>query len=670
MTYNSNMFEAGRGSIYKSPPKSSSNANKQAAGSMKSAGIGGIGGKPTTSSAKKIQDQFRRETQKDNDRKGLGSNPKVTPTPKKSFLESLYDRVRGSITFAGGDPDKKKRPTPNPGALYTASPFIIPAATAVTASVLGPGVDYTDPTEVPRGMPSIYTPDSRDFGKNIGTMPAADKPASAKIDLSDLLNLKEKVVFRDAPGLMASPSMSKPSTPDMSDAINRTLASIKASDPDVPYVIQAGDTLSEIAVQTGTTVEDLVKENKIEDKERIYTGDELKIPSAKSTKTKKDIVSSLIKGYEKKKDMSGTQTASSGEILADATDPDAQFYQSGVPMEQRLFAPEIGYDEIALPSEATVDKKIKGLGARPDVTVTELDPPSVKDQSNNLDALEALKKERIAMAREAQKLLGITVDGDFGLGSKRSLASFQYKVGLPVSGKIDPDTMKALRDPNSADPRNAKPKMEVLNADGNAPDMTKVKEWAKETIADPMKAAAFVSTVEAETGEDTLVETGYVGDAGKVRAIEVFVDRNANKDGTLGPKMTARKAAIEALPSNYSADDMFNVVYGNRLGNTEPSDGSTYKGRGLIQLTGKDNYKRVGDIIGVDLVANPDLVNDPKYAAPAAMAYLSLPNKNFFAKDITQASLAATVGHSDDKNKTVAAARFNRAKELKEEMYP
>jgi len=306
MTYNSNMFEAGRGSIYNAPPKSkpksSSNANKQAAGSMGSVGIGGIGGKPTTSSASKIQSDFMKEFRKDDNKKGLGASTKVKPTPQKSFLESLYDRVRGSILFAGGDPDRKKRPDPNPGALYTASPFIIPAATAVTASVLGPGVDYTDPTEVPRGTPSIYTPDTRDFGKNIGTMPAADKPASAKIDISDLLNLKEKVVFRDAPGLMDPPSMAKPAAPAtamsaaMAEGINKTLQSVLSADPDVPYVIQAGDTLSEIAVKTGTTVEDLVKENKIEDKERIYTGNELKIPSAKATKTKEDIVSSLIGG--------------------------------------------------------------------------------------------------------------------------------------------------------------------------------------------------------------------------------------------------------------------------------------------------------------------------------------------------------------------------------------
>jgi GH24 family phage-related lysozyme (muramidase) len=133
-------------------------------------------------------------------------------------------------------------------------------------------------------------------------MSAPEKPESAKIDVTDLLNLKEKVERSDAPGLMAAPSMAKPAAPAtamsaaMAEGINKTLQSVLSADPDVPYVIQAGDTLSEIAVKTGTTVEDLVKENKIEKADDIFTGNELKIPSAKSTKTKEDIVSSLTDG--------------------------------------------------------------------------------------------------------------------------------------------------------------------------------------------------------------------------------------------------------------------------------------------------------------------------------------------------------------------------------------
>tara|TARA_R100000951_G_scaffold11115_3_gene9243 strand:+ start:1660 stop:3174 length:1515 start_codon:yes stop_codon:yes gene_type:complete len=313
MTYNSNMFEAGRGSIYKSPPKSSSNANKQAAGSMGSVGIGGIGGKPTTSSAKKIQDQFRRETQKDDDRRGLGASPKVTPTPQKSYLESLYDRVKSSILFAGGDPNKKKRPDPNPGALYTASPFIIPAATAVTASVLGPGVDYTDPTQVPTGMPSIYTPASRDFGKGTEPMATPEKPETAKIDTSDLLGLKEKVVFRDAPGLMAPPSMDQPAAPvtarsaAMTAGINKVLKDVIAP-KSKEYKIKGGDTLSAISRREGVSVDDLVKINGIEDKDKIFAGDSIIIPKPEEVEQAKEFV---------------LRVSTRGD-----EDPDAQFYSS------------------------------------------------------------------------------------------------------------------------------------------------------------------------------------------------------------------------------------------------------------------------------------------------------------------------------------------------------
>jgi hypothetical protein len=58
------------------------------------------------------------------------------------------------------------------------------------------------------------------------------------------------------------------------------------------------------------------------------------------------------------------------------------------------------------------------------------------------------------------------------------------------------------------------------------------------------------------------------------------------------------------------------------MGNKE-DEGFKYRGRGLIQLTGKDNYKKFGDLIGVDLVGNPDLANDPTVANKIAAAYFA-----------------------------------------------
>jgi hypothetical protein len=53
---------------------------------------------------------------------------------------------------------------------------------------------------------------------------------------------------------------------------------------------------------------------------------------------------------------------------------------------------------------------------------------------------------------------------------------------------------------------------------------------------------------------------------------------------------------------------------GARLGNTEPGDGPRFKGRGYIQLTGRDNYRRVGGQIGVNLIDQPQSANDPATA--------------------------------------------------------
>jgi putative chitinase len=53
-----------------------------------------------------------------------------------------------------------------------------------------------------------------------------------------------------------------------------------------------------------------------------------------------------------------------------------------------------------------------------------------------------------------------------------------------------------------------------------------------------------------------------------------------------------------------------NIVYGSRMGNgpKDTNDGFRFCGRGYIQLTGKDSYKQFGEYLGVDLLANPDLV--------------------------------------------------------------
>ena len=59
-------------------------------------------------------------------------------------------------------------------------------------------------------------------------------------------------------------------------------------------------------------------------------------------------------------------------------------------------------------------------------------------------------------------------------------------------------------------------------------------------------------------------------------------------------------------------------VYNGRLGNGSEEEAAKYLGRGLIQLTGRENYANCGTAIGVDLIGNPNLLTEPKYAAISA----------------------------------------------------
>lgn len=57
------------------------------------------------------------------------------------------------------------------------------------------------------------------------------------------------------------------------------------------------------------------------------------------------------------------------------------------------------------------------------------------------------------------------------------------------------------------------------------------------------------------------------------------------------------------------------------LGNTQAGDGVRYHGRGIFQLTGRANYRRFGQLLGIDLEAEPEHAKDPAIALAVAFAY-------------------------------------------------
>ena len=105
-----------------------------------------------------------------------------------------------------------------------------------------------------------------------------------------------------------------------------------------------------------------------------------------------------------------------------------------------------------------------------------------------------------------------------------------------------------------------------------------------------------------------------------------------------------------------------NKVYASRMGNgdEESGEGYAYRGRGLIQLTGKSNYQACGEALGVDLVENPDLVATPQYAALSAGWFWNKNKLNAYAdkndmEGLTKKINGGTHGIEDRVARTQAA---------------
>jgi predicted chitinase/lysophospholipase L1-like esterase len=92
---------------------------------------------------------------------------------------------------------------------------------------------------------------------------------------------------------------------------------------------------------------------------------------------------------------------------------------------------------------------------------------------------------------------------------------------------------------------------------------------------------------------------------------------------TIQPE-TSGFAPIREYASGMDYDITVDADKAEDLGNDQPGDGPKYRGGGFVQITGKGNHRTYGDMIGVDLVANPELSTDPVIAARTMAAFLSV----------------------------------------------
>lgn len=126
-------------------------------------------------------------------------------------------------------------------------------------------------------------------------------------------------------------------------------------------------------------------------------------------------------------------------------------------------------------------------------------------------------------------------------------------------------------------------------------------------ITAPVRLAAFLAQIAHES-------------AGFTHLVE-----NLNyRAETLVKTWPHRFPTIEsAQPYAHNPQKLANKVYGGRLGNGDEAsgDGWTYRGRGLIQLTGRDTYRDAGVALGLQLEASPGEVTEPEIAALTAAQY-------------------------------------------------
>ena len=109
-----------------------------------------------------------------------------------------------------------------------------------------------------------------------------------------------------------------------------------------------------------------------------------------------------------------------------------------------------------------------------------------------------------------------------------------------------------------------------------------------------------------------------------------------NKPGKTRAKKDAKGANIPTKLAESIAgkpEQIALLTYSNRMGNgpAETGEAAKFIGRGLKQLTGKDNYARCGAALGLDLVSNPDLLLEPMAAARSAGWFWKANNLSAFA---------------------------------------
>jgi putative chitinase len=225
--------------------------------------------------------------------------------------------------------------------------------------------------------------------------------------------------------------------------------------------------------------------------------------------------------------------------------------------------------------------------------------------------------------KQLQRKLGLEPIGNFGPKTEEAVKAWQTRNGLTADGIVGPATWNRLMgvattptpsvtpQPVASTPTASVAGLKLDKLKGHVPQVVidSIPEVAsKFGINTPLRVAHF------------LAQCGH--ESGGFRVTSENLNYSAKGLNGIFRKYFPTEASAAAYARN--PQKIANKVYANRManGNEASGDGFRFRGRGYIQLTGRDNYTQFGKAIGVDIPSNPDLVAS-KYALASAAWFWS-----------------------------------------------
>lgn len=207
--------------------------------------------------------------------------------------------------------------------------------------------------------------------------------------------------------------------------------------------------------------------------------------------------------------------------------------------------------------------------------------------------------------KKLQEKLCLQSDGIFGAGTEKAVKTWQAENGLTADGIVGSATWSKLFADISSNTTATAADLDLTKLNSHVPDVVinQIPDCVTEfQINTPLRLAHFLAQCDHESGgfKTTQENLNYSAEGLKKTFPKYFPDNLAESYAKQPEKIASR-------------------VYASRMGNGDEAskDGYKYRGRGYIQLTGKDNYSAFDKSVDDDISSNPDLVSE-KYALLSA----------------------------------------------------